>query len=1105
MADLGTITWKVKVDTTDLKAADGEMDKARKSADDFEKSAKRAGTTATTTGRKTKTATGEMSRGFNTAKRAVIGFAAVLGTVGIARSLSNAVAATNAFNASVSELSAITGAVGEDLEFFAEQSKDIGRTTSLSASQAVTAFKLIASAKPDLLESASALNAVTREAVTLAEAAGIELTQAANTVGISLNQFAAGAEEANRFVNVLAAGSKFGASAIAETSLALKNSGAAANAAGLSFEETNAAIQALAAGGIKAGEAGTGLRNVILILEQELDDNLKPSVVGISTAMANLAAQELSITEMTDIFGRQNVVAAQTLVDNAAAVGTLEIALTGTAVATEQARINMDNLSGDILEGKSATEGLQIAFGERLTPRLREARQGLTEFTNSITGFVESEEFLEWVGLATVAAQALAVVLAVNIVAAAGSAAIAFAATAVQAGILTTAMTLMSGPTAIGLLIATLGGLFIAWQNIKNIQDDVIDSSSAYIRKTMGAEGLDLAILGVMNDLRRLNSEFENQVTVIDESTLSGHRLRNEQNKLAKIESARVELVVRINSLAEERIRIQEIEIDTTGDAETVTQQLTEAEIALAAEVARLTALLDENEEGLTAVDDATTELIASIQQEIDDLERSERELAILNATRGLAAEATDEQRATVERLTGALFDEEEQIKATKSEEEEARAARLQGLKATETENERVAKQVAKDWRDTRDFFADTFVDLVNNGSSAFGALLDSFKDMVTRMVAQWVASGIMNLLGLGGGGGGGLLDTVLGGGGGGGGGSIVGNVASNAVTNAITGSSIVSGAGGAGGAGAGILSTAAGVGGQILGGLTGTAVGTGSAIVGPPTAAATFGANVGAFLTNPVTLAIIGTAIIASLLDDSGTFSHNAGFLTQDLAAVDADRKFDIDPFASGAQFTGFNRRTSQADATAVVDIFRAYDAALTEAALAVGITPNLNAGDFIGFDEKGQGVGAFFGSASEDGGGEGIPVGQQLDQFGARWIDLVGRQNGVAASVIADIIGGGTSAGILSRAQGVAGIDGSFQSGLDRVPFDGFIAELHQGERITPRRQADADDAAAATGRGNFFSMIFGMARNLSKISTAIDQWFGQGFVPTRDNPAP
>src|SRR5690606_32443470 len=112
-------------------------------------------------------------------------------------------------------------------------------------------------------------------------------------------------------------------------------------------------------------------------------------------------------------------------------------------------------------------------------------------------------------------------------------------------------------------------------------------------------------------------------------------------------------------------------------------------------------------------------------------------------------------------------------------------------------------------------------------------------------------------------------------------------------------------------------------------------------------------------------------------------TYSHNAGFLLHDLPGVDADRKFQVDPFASGLAPVGFNRRTSEGEAGAVIDSFRAYDTELTDIARKTGLTVNYDNTNFGGYDEKGKGAGIFFGSAYEDGSGSGTALDQQLDRF--------------------------------------------------------------------------------------------------------------------------
>src|SRR3990167_5497201 len=296
----------------------------------------------------------------------------------------DAIAVSAKFQASISNLSAVTGATGKDLQFYAEQAKLIGRTTSLSASQAVTAFKLIASAKPDLLENAKALAAVTKQAVILAEAASIELPAAAKALAGSLNQFGASADEASRFINVLAAGAKFGASEIVDTADALKHAGSVASSAGISFEEMNAALQVLAEISLTGRRAGIQLRNVILELLTTTDQT-NPAVVGLATALRNLGKEQLDAAELSEIFGKENVVAAQRLIASADSVEVFTQKLTGTQTAVEQARINMDNLAGDFKKLASAIEGVKIEAMEGQTGALREYTQALTELINSAT------------------------------------------------------------------------------------------------------------------------------------------------------------------------------------------------------------------------------------------------------------------------------------------------------------------------------------------------------------------------------------------------------------------------------------------------------------------------------------------------------------------------------------------------------------------------------------------------------------------------------------------------------------------------------------------------------------------------------------------------
>jgi len=312
---------------------------------------------------------------FKSAGKGVDGFAsslkklgAIAGVAGVGQVFLKTAETIKVFEKSISDLSAITGATGADLDKLTAASKRIGQTTTLSASQAAEAFQLMASAKPDLLENLDALEATTEAAVTLAEAAGLELPAAATALGESLNQFGKGAEDADRFINVLAASSQKGAALINEVNLSLKGAGVAASQAGLTFEQTNAQIQTLAFAGLKGAEAGTKLRTVLVKLQTQANDEFNPAVVGIDQALLNLADANLGVTERTKLFGEEALITADILIAGGEASAKLAGEITGTTTAQEQAQKRTDNLDGSMKRLSSAMEAVQLSFSNTSGP-----------------------------------------------------------------------------------------------------------------------------------------------------------------------------------------------------------------------------------------------------------------------------------------------------------------------------------------------------------------------------------------------------------------------------------------------------------------------------------------------------------------------------------------------------------------------------------------------------------------------------------------------------------------------------------------------------------------------------------------------------------------
>ncbi|MBF2763503.1 phage tail tape measure protein [Klebsiella quasipneumoniae] len=306
------------------------------------------------------------------------------GLAGAGLSIGTIVTTSRQYGQALSDLQAITGATAAEMKALDLAAQEMGRTTEYSASQAAEALKLMASAKPELLKTSDGLQKATNSALILAQAAGTTLPDATRTLALSLNQYGASAQEADRYINVLAAGAKYGSSEIVDTAAAIKNGGVAAAQAGVGFEQLNAAIQVLAEREIKGGEAGTALRNVILNLEKGTDKSLKPSVVGLSQALTTLSGKNLSTAQAVKLFGVENLNAASILVQNRSKLDELTASLTGTKTAHEQASIRVNNLNGDLLGLSSAFEGMVIKIGQSSNGPLRSGIQVATEALNSL-------------------------------------------------------------------------------------------------------------------------------------------------------------------------------------------------------------------------------------------------------------------------------------------------------------------------------------------------------------------------------------------------------------------------------------------------------------------------------------------------------------------------------------------------------------------------------------------------------------------------------------------------------------------------------------------------------------------------------------------------
>ena len=184
--------------------------------------------------------------------------------------MTDAIDKSLSFGQSIADLSSITGITGKELEQLETNARKFGEASGLGANTAPRAYSILASQIQAADIGMDGLNNLLTKSITLAHASGMSMDASAEALAATINQFGLRAEQADRDINVLSAGSKYGAAEISELSQSFKVVGASASAMGLNVEETAGTLEVLSKANLKGNEAGTALRNIILKLNTEL-------------------------------------------------------------------------------------------------------------------------------------------------------------------------------------------------------------------------------------------------------------------------------------------------------------------------------------------------------------------------------------------------------------------------------------------------------------------------------------------------------------------------------------------------------------------------------------------------------------------------------------------------------------------------------------------------------------------------------------------------------------------------------------------------------------------------------------------------------------------
>lgn len=310
-------------------------------------------------------------------------FTQYVGNLG--QTLNETLAPGAALNANLADLQAISGATAEELATVERYARATAKEFGISAADSVTAYKLLLSQlSPELAKNGEALNLMGKNLATLSKTMGGDVTAAAEVLTTAMNQYGVSLEnpiEASgrmwEMMNTMAAAAREGSAELPAIKVALEQCGMAAKAAGVSFEETNAAIQVLDKAGKKGSEGGVALRNVMSTLAQgrflpkdvreelaaagikvtDLTDKSKSLADRLSTLKPVLADDAL----FSKLFGKENSAAAMALVQGIPKVEEWTAAITGTTTAIDQSQIIMETYNERLARVQARFDDFKIS------------------------------------------------------------------------------------------------------------------------------------------------------------------------------------------------------------------------------------------------------------------------------------------------------------------------------------------------------------------------------------------------------------------------------------------------------------------------------------------------------------------------------------------------------------------------------------------------------------------------------------------------------------------------------------------------------------------------------------------------------------------------
>lgn len=316
------------------------------------------------------------------------------------------------FDKQMSGTQAILGLEKGDAKLAAirQQARDIGATTAFSPGD-------VARTQTTLARSgykADDVLAATGSTVNLSLAAGVDIAEAADIITNMQSAFNLPTTEIQRVADVMTKGFTSSNTGLVELGEAMKYVAPIAEAAGASIESTTSMLGVLADNGIKGSMAGTGASAIFNRLQapmgkavdaiaelgvktRDSKGNMLPVEGILKDIHTSFAKNKLGTAEQGEylkvIFGEEAMKGAIKLVA-AAGDGSLDNKrreIQNSAGTTELiAKIQTDNLDGDLKNLQSAWEDLQIEVFEKQDSALRKLTTTATDWISTVAAWTKA-------------------------------------------------------------------------------------------------------------------------------------------------------------------------------------------------------------------------------------------------------------------------------------------------------------------------------------------------------------------------------------------------------------------------------------------------------------------------------------------------------------------------------------------------------------------------------------------------------------------------------------------------------------------------------------------------------------------------------------------